>query len=81
MFRLFKLTYSVIVLLFFSFISCKNKHYFKKNDLVSDASEMNVKVKANIENIIAAAGVNERLQDSTSLQYYDVLKYLYHQNQ
>ena len=81
MFRPFKLTYSVIFLLFFSFVSCKNNHNFKQNDLVTDASQMNVQVKANIENIIAAAGSNERLQDSTSLQYYNVLKFLYDQNQ
>lgn len=80
MFRPFKLTYSVIFLLFFSFVSCKNNHNFKQNDLVTDASQMNVQVKANIENIIAAAGSNERLQDSTSLQYYNVLKFLYDQN-
>ncbi len=81
MFRLLKLTHSVIFLLFVGFVSCKNKHNFKRNDLVADASQMNVKVKANIENIITAAGTSERLQDSTSLQYYGVLKYLYHQNQ
>ena len=81
MFRLFKLTYSVIILLCFSFLSCKSKHDFKKNDLVSDAAQMDDKVKANIEIIIAAAGTDQQLQDSTKLLYYNALKYIYLQNQ
>ncbi len=81
MYRHFKLTCSVIFLLFVGVMSCKNKVNIKKSDLVTDASQMNLKVKANIENIIAAAGSGERLQDSTPLLCYNVLKYLYHQNQ
>jgi len=81
MFRLFKLTYSVIILLCFSFVSCKSKHDFKKNDLVSDVAQMDDKVKANIEIIIAAAGTDQQLQDSTKLLYYNALKYIYLQNQ
>ena len=80
MFRLFKLTYSVIILLCFSFVSCKSKHDFKKNDLVSDVAKMNDKVKTNIEIIIAAAGTDQQLQDSTKLHYYNALKYIYLQN-
>ena len=73
--------FSVFFMLFFSFVSCKNKHSFKNKELVTDASQMNGKIKTNIENIIAALANGEHLQDSTVLQYYNVIKYLYQQNQ
>ena len=79
--RFSKLMYSVFFILFFSFVSCKNTHRSNNQELVTDASQMNEKVKSNIEDIIAAASNGERLQDSTPLLYYTTLKFLYGQNQ
>ncbi len=77
MYRHFKPICAVIFLLFVGFLSCKDS---PKNDLITDASQMDVRVKANIENMIVAAGKNESLPDSTSLLYYGVLKFVYDQN-
>ena len=68
--RLSKLKYSVFFLLFFNFVSCKNTHRSNNQELVTDASQMNGKVKSNIEDIITAAANGERLHDSTLLLYY-----------
>ena len=78
MYRHFKPICAVIFLLFVGFLSCKDSP--KKNDLITDASQMDVSVKANIENMIFSAGKDESLPDSTSLLYYDVLKFVYDQN-
>ena len=80
MFRLTKLYFSVLFLLLFSFIACKNKVHLKNKEMVEDVAEMDDKVKANIENIIAASAVGDQLYDSTPLSYYAALKYLYEQN-
>ena len=76
-----KLKYSVVFILIFSFVSCKNTHRSNNQELVTDASQMNNKVKSNIEDIITSAANGERLQDSTPILYYTLLKFLYGQNQ
>ncbi len=80
MFCFTKLLYTVIFLLFVGFASCKYQPAQVKNDLVTDASQMDEKIKLNIENVIAAAASSEHLQDSIQLKYYKVLKYLYEHN-
>ena len=80
MFRLTKLYFSVLFLLLLSFTACKNKVHLKNKEMVEDVAEMDDKVKANIENIIAASAVGDQLYDSTPLSYYAALKYLYEQN-
>ena len=81
MFSITKLVCAVLFLLFCILVSCKNKHNFKTKELVADSLLMNEKVSDNIENIIAASETGERLQDSTLLISYKVLKYLYQENQ
>ena len=81
MFCATKLLYAVIFLLFFGMASCKNQPNPVKIDLVTDASQMDEKIKVNIENILSAAANDERLQDSTPFKYYKVLHYLYGQNE
>lgn len=80
MFRLTRLYFSVLFLLWISFVACKNKVHLKNKEIVADVAEMDDKVKANIENIITASAVGEQLYDSTPLHYYAALKYLYEHN-
>ena len=80
MLRYIKLLFSVVLLLCICLASCKKKKTLKDKDFALYPSEMNEKVSANIEVVLADSAHNLFLQDSTYISYFQPLKQCYRKN-